>query len=239
MHIYGLHDAKRVFGTIVPLTACIVGYIALTLVFDLFFSMLLSEGELEGVLIANVAISTCISYVMMSFFMGRIIERIFGLRPQSAGHLIRKHLPGYLLATLLLILLVIPPFIALSALFYPQSPQALFYIVIVTLKVLPIYVFPLVFITGQAKHAVFTGIKCLLGNVSDSLFLIFLSVLVFLFEGYIAPALLPVIGSSTVATALIVTCNILFSLYIFTTAAWVMREKIYSDDGPVSDVIVH
>lgn len=239
MHIYGLHDAKRVITTIAPLTGYILGFIALTLFLDIFFSGIRSAGETQGPLVTHFVVSTGLSYVVMSFFLGRIIELIFGLRPLGAPRLIRKHLPVYLLTTLILILLVTPVFIAVSALFFPGNHQALFYTIMVTLKVLPIYIFPLAFITGQAKHAVFTGIKCLLGNVSDSLFLIFLSVLVFLFEGYLLPAILPAIGNSTVATAVTVTCNILFSLYIFTAAAWVMKEKIYSDDGRESNVTWH
>lgn len=239
MHIYGLHDAKRIINTIAPLTGYILGFIALTLFLDTFFSGIRSAGDTQGPLVTHVAVSTGLSYVVMSFFLGRIIEGIFGLTPLPALPLIRKHLPGYLLTTLILVLLVTPLFIVLSALFFPGNHQALFYTIMVTLKVLPIYVFPLVFITGQAKHAVFTGIKCLLGNVSDSLFLIFLSVLVFLFEGYLLPAILPAIGNSTVATALTVTCNIFFSLYIFTAAAWVMKEKIYDGNIPESNVTWH
>ncbi|BCS99171.1 hypothetical protein DSLASN_48030 [Desulfoluna limicola] len=239
MHIYGLHDAKRAITTILPLTKFIIGYIALTLFLDIFFSGIRSGSEMKGPIVAHFALSTCLSYIVMSFFLGRLIELIFNLRPLPALGLIRKHLPGYLLATLLLVLLVTPVFMVLSAIFFPQNHQALFYTILVTLKILPIYVFPLVFITGQAKHAVFTGIKCLAGNVSDSLFLIFLSTLVFLFDSYLVPALLPAIGNSPAANALIVTCNICFSLYIFTAATWVMKEKIYSDEGPEGHMTVH
>jgi len=231
MHIYGLHDAKRVINTILPLTGYILGFIALTLFLDTFFAGIRADDATQNTLAIHIAVSTVLSYLVMTFFLGRIIELIFGLRPMPALALIRKKLPGYLLATLLLILIVTPLFIMVSALFFPGNPQALFYTIMVTLKILPIYVFPLVFITGQARYAVFTGIKCLIGNVSDSLFLIALSVLVFLFEGYLLPELLPAIGNSTVASAITVSCNIFFSLYIFTAAAWVMKEKIYSEEG--------
>jgi len=239
MHIYGLHDAKRVTSTILPLTGYILGFIGLTLFLDIFFAGIKTQDALKDSLVVHVAVSTGLSYVVMTFFFGRIIELIFGLRPLPALRLIRKHLPVYILTTLILVLLVTPLFIILSALFFPGNPQALFYTIMVTLKVLPLYVFPLVFITGQAKHAVFTGIKCLVGNVSDSLFLIALSVLVFLFEGYLLPELLPALGNNIAATAITVTCNIVFSLYIFTAAAWVMREKIYREGKPDSPVTLH
>ncbi len=239
MHVYGLHDARRVIDTILPLTRFILGFIALTLFIDTFFSGMEGQTKDQGTLIAHFALSTCLSYGMMSFFLGRVIERIFGLAPLPALALIRKHLPGYLKTTLLLVLMVMPIFALLSILVFPQNHQALFYTIMVSLKILPIYVFPLVFITGESKHAIFTGIKCLFGNVSDSFFLIFLSVLVFLFEGYIVPALLPALGNNPVSTALIVTANIFFSLYIFTAAAWVMKEKVYTTDKPDFDVTVH
>ncbi|GEM_PF-2263812 len=239
MHIYGLHDAKRVINTILPLAKFIIGYIALTLFLDIFFSGMRGGSDMQGSIVVHFALSTCLSYIVMSFFLGRIIERTFNLRPLPATGLIRKHLPGYLLATLILVLLVTPVFLLFSAVFFPQNHQALFYTIMVSLKVLPIYVFPLVFITGQAKHAVFTGIKCLIGNVSDSLFLISLSILVFLFESYLVPALLPAIGNSPAASALIVTCNICFSLYIFTAASWVMKEKIYNDGTSEPNITVH
>lgn len=238
MHIYGLHDARRVIDTIVPLAQFILGFIALTLFIEIFFSSMRGPGETQDTVIFHFALSTCLSYGVMSFFLGRIIERIFGLAPLPALGLVRKHLPGYLKATLLLVLLVMPFFILLSILVFPQNHQALFYTIMVSLKILPIYVFPLVFITGESKYAIFTGIKCLFGNVSDSLFLIFLSLLVFLFEGYIVPALLPAIGNNPMTTAFIVTANICFSLYIFTTAAWVMKEKIYTDEAD-SKMTVH
>ncbi|WP_300667281.1 hypothetical protein [Desulfoluna sp.] len=239
MQIYGFHDAKRVINAIVPLARYIIGFIALTLFLDIFFAGMRRGEEMQNLLIAQFAVSTGLSYVVMSFFLGRIIEGIFGTRPLSAPELIKKHLPVYLLTTLILIIIVTPIFVILSALFFPQNNQALFFTIMITLKILPIYIFPLAFITGQPKHAVFTGIKCLFGNVSDSLFLIFLSVLVFLFEGTILPALLPAIGNNTVATAVTVICNIFFSLYIFTAAAWVTKEKIYSDEGPEGDRTLH
>ncbi|SCX79521.1 hypothetical protein [Desulfoluna spongiiphila] len=229
MHIYGLHDAKRAINTILPLTGYILGFIALTLFLNIFFAGMKAQNTVQNALAAHVAVTTVLSYLVMTFFLGRITELIFGLRPMPALALIRKKLPGYLLATLLLVLIVTPLFIMVSALFFPGNPQALFYTIMITLKILPIYVFPLVFITGQARHAVFTGIKCLIGNVSDSLFLIVLSVLAFLFEGYLLPELLPSLGNSTIASVITVSCNIFFSLYIFTAAAWVMKEKIYSD----------
>lgn len=239
MHIYGLHDAKRVISTMLPLVGYILGFIGLTLFTDIFFAGMRTGEEAQNALAAHVAVSTALNYLVMTFFLGRIIELIFGLRPLPVLLLIRKKLPGYLLTTLLLALLLTPVMILVSALFFPGNPQALFYTVMVTLKVLPIYVFPLVFITGQARHAVFTGIKCLLGNVSDSLFLIILSVVAFLFEGYILPVLLPSLESNTLASAVTVSCNIFFSLYIFTSAAWVMKEKIYSDGTPDEPVTLH
>ena len=238
MIVYGLHDAKRVIATLLPLAKSVIGFIALTLFLDIFFSgMPGSSGQedVQGTLVVYFALSTALNYLAMSFFLGRIIERIFNLPPMPPQNLIRKHLPGYLLATFILVLLVTPIFMVASALFFSQNNQALFYTIMISLKILPIYVFPLVFITGEAKHAVFTGIKCLFGNVSDSLFLIFLSVLVFLFEGYVVPSL----GDTPFIAALVATGNVCFSLYIFTAAAWVMKEKIYSGDGINSEETLH
>ena len=238
MIVYGLHDAKRVIATMLPLAQGIIGFIALTLFLDIFFSGIpatTGKGDVQGILIVYFALSTVINYVAMSFFLGRIIERIFNLPPRAPGSLIRNYLPGYLLATFILVLLVTPIFMVASALFFPQNSQALFYTIMVSLKILPIYVFPLVFITGEAKLAVFTGIKCLFGNVADSLFLIFLSVLVFLFEGYVVPSL----GDTPMTAALVATGNVCFGLYIFTAAAWVMKEKIYSEDKTNSEGTLH
>ena len=226
MHIYGLNDSRRVFATLAPMLKTMIAYIFFTLLLHFFFAFM-GEGSPENALAAHMAISTVTGFVIQAYFMGRLTEIIFSLNPLPCGDLLRKHLPRFLATIVLLALFTAPFFSLFSALAFKDSPHVTFFIINVAIKIISIYVFPLLFITSQIRFALATGAKCLLGNLKDSFFLIFLSVAGFIFEGYALPTLLPSFGKSPVFIAFATACNIFFALYIFTSASWIMREKLY------------
>lgn len=233
MHIYGLHDSRRVFATMAPILKGMVAYVILTLVINLFFTYTAEGGDAKNALAAHMAIITVLNFVMQTFFMGRIIEIIFGLSPLPAGDLLRRHLPKFIGTTALIAILAVPIFSMVSSLLFKGDPTATFITINTALKLITIYIFPLVFITGQIRYAIKTGVKCLLGNIKDSLFLMALSIFAFLFEGYALPALIPSLGDNPGFVAMATACNIFFSLYIFAAAAWIMQEKLYGSGGSV------
>ena len=234
MHIYGLHDARRSLITIAHLFKGIIAYIFVTLLLNIFFMLNSKSVSPDQAIAAHMSISTVLNFVVLTFFMGRIIEIIFGLSPLPVGALLRKHLPKFILTTILLSLIAAPLFVIASQFPFPQNPSATFLLPSIGIKVFTIYIFPLVFITSQVRFAIVTGAKCLIGNFKDSQFLIALSISAFLFEGYALPSLVPAFQNNPIFIVAATACNIFFSLYLFTAAAWIMREKLYSEgeDGP-------
>ena len=135
----------------------------------------------------NLHIVVLVASISFSFFLmpmayGRYIEIINGSYLTSYKSLFKTHWINYYSVILILMAILFPFIFILNFILTDHTVHIVRYVGELLIGILSIFIFPLVFLLRERKRPIILGFKCIVGNASDSFYLILLVLFAFIIQ---------------------------------------------------------